>query len=141
MSHHTICEIQEGLLQKIDEYRFAQSKELSAMILKIDKENLLIELEDHLTETTFEEIADELPEMSPRYIILNYEHKKPDGRVSYPFIFVYYSPAGTKMDLHMLYASCKMDISTKAKITKQFELTDAEDFTSEWLEKQLEFYK
>ncbi|KAJ3344053.1 calpain 7 [Gonapodya sp. JEL0774] len=46
----------------------------------------------HLEETSLEDLADELPENTPRYIILSYKLTHKEGRVSYPLVFIYYNP-------------------------------------------------
>lgn len=45
----------------------------------------------------------ELPENSPRFVILSYELHHQDGRVSFPLIMVYWAPQTSSMDLSTLY--------------------------------------
>lgn len=48
-----------------------------------------------------EELAEELPESIPRYIILSYELKHDDGRVSFPLVFLFYCPVGANNQMRM----------------------------------------
>lgn len=40
-----------------------------------------------------EDLAEELPDTSPRYVVYSYKYTHKDGRVSYPLIFIYYCPS------------------------------------------------
>ena len=128
----TICEFDENLIKEIEKLRFNRSKNISAIICKINKDKLLIEIEEKLPNTSFEEISD-LLENTPRYLILSYELLL-NNRVLYPFVFIYYHPA-SNIELNMLYASNKYQLQEAAKITKQIELVNADDFSKEWLNK------
>ena len=59
-----------------------------------------------------------------RYVVYSYRHERPDGRVSFPLIFIYYSPNGVKPDMHMMYASSKTNLVQKldcaSKVTFSF---------------------
>lgn len=48
----------------------------------------------------------ELPENSPRYIILSYELRHKDGRVSFPLVLIYWAPQTSSMELSTLYTRC-----------------------------------
>eukprot|EP00842_Homolaphlyctis_polyrhiza_P004377 jgi/Hompol1/4940/HPOL_000460-RA len=77
------------------------------------------------------EIAEELPESTPRFIVISYEMKHRDGRVSYPL--------GSSTNNRMIYASTGSYLFQKAEITgKVFDLTDAEEFTDDWIIEKLE---
>ena len=41
----------------------------------------------------------------PRYIVLSFEMKHKDDRISYPLVFLYYVPESAKIDLKMIYSS------------------------------------
>ncbi len=62
--------------------------------MKIDKESMtVIEDEEH-EDVSPEELAEELPQLQPRYVVYSYEYKHDDGRVSYPLCFIFISPQG-----------------------------------------------
>ena len=73
------CEISADVHEAIKTFRFKKSSaKLSALILKIDE--LTVHFDQLLEDTSFEELADELPDNTPRYLLLSYELKHADGR-------------------------------------------------------------
>ncbi|CAG8449222.1 17967_t:CDS:2 [Rhizophagus irregularis] len=86
---------------------------------------------------SLEELIEELPENSPRYIVLSYELLHDDGRKSYPLILIYYSPVTTNPETNMLYASAKTYFQQKADLNKVFDIRDTETLTDEWLKSKL----
>lgn len=82
--------------------------------MKVDLKEMQVEVDDEMTDCSIEEVggvrakgssvanlldsfnqmAEELPEFSPRYIVFSYCHAHGDGRVSYPLMFIYYCPSG-----------------------------------------------
>lgn len=71
------------------------------LIGKINKDKLVIEMDSEEDAIELEELAEELPENIPRYIILSYELKHDDGRVSFPLVFLFYCPVGANTQLRM----------------------------------------
>ena len=45
----------------------------------------------------------ELPENSPRFVVLSYELNHNDGRTSFPLILIYWAPQTSSMELSTLY--------------------------------------
>lgn len=45
----------------------------------------------------------ELPENSPRFVVLSYELHHRDGRTSFPLVLVYWAPQTSSMELSTLY--------------------------------------
>ncbi|KAF9307503.1 hypothetical protein BG003_000685 [Podila horticola] len=132
------CEIDPELLEKVEAFRFAKrSQGNSVIVCKINKDKLLIELDAEEDTIELEELAEELPENIPRYIILSYELKHDDGRVSFPLVFLFYCPVGANTQLRMLYASAKTFFQNMTQIGKVFEIHDAETLTDDWLRPKL----
>ncbi|CAG8716331.1 29818_t:CDS:2, partial [Racocetra persica] len=116
----TTCEVDPEVLQKLQKFRFGKrsQKGTSAFVLKINVEKLLV-VEDVLyDDISLEDLVEELPENSPRYIVLSYELSHRDGRKSFPLVLIYYSPPSTKPETHMLYASAKTYFQQKADLNK-----------------------
>lgn len=78
-----------------------------------------------LDPTTWEDLQDELPDTMPRYIVLSFELKHKDGRVSYPLVFVYYVPESAKIDLKMIYSSLSNARFPKGHLTDMLFFTGA----------------
>ena len=136
-----ICEIDPKLKEKLNKFRFRKEKNIAAIVMKINTEKMLVIEDEEYEDATIEEIVNELPEHLPRYIVLSYVYSHDDGRVSYPLCFIYMSPAGTKPELHMMYAGTKLEVQNSLKLTKTFELRDTSEFTEEWLISKLAFFR
>ncbi|KAI8999470.1 hypothetical protein BC832DRAFT_571648 [Gaertneriomyces semiglobifer] len=120
-------------------FRFRRSKTNAALILKIDPNTLTVMIDENLEDTSIEDVAEALPETMPRFLVVSYELKHKDGRISYPLFGIYYNPEGSNSANRMLYASTKTYLYQKADIaSKIFDLADAEELTDEWLTQQLE---
>ncbi|KAF9369071.1 hypothetical protein CPB97_003939 [Podila verticillata] len=134
----TTCDIDPKLLEKIEAFRFSKRSQGSSVIVcKINKDKLLIEMDSEEDAIGLEELAEELPESIPRYIILSYELKHDDGRVSFPLVFLFYCPVGANNQMRMLYASAKTFFQNSTKVGKDFEIHDAETLTDDWLRPKL----
>ncbi len=89
-----------------------------------------------------EEIGDELPDNSPRFLLLSFEMNHRDGRVSYPLVGIYYNPSSASTSQKMLYASSCSAIFQKAQVVgKVFDLGESEGLTEAWLIEQIESSK
>ncbi|KAF9945075.1 hypothetical protein BGZ72_001678 [Mortierella alpina] len=132
------CDIDPSLISKLEAFRFAKrSQGIAALICKIDKNKLLVEEDEDLELESLDELAETLPENTPRYVVVSYELKHDDGRVSYPLVFIYYSPKGVKPELNMLYATAKTHFQNKIGLGKVFDLRDAESLTEQWMRSKL----
>ncbi|KAF9127609.1 hypothetical protein BG015_004509 [Linnemannia schmuckeri] len=132
------CDIDPALLEKLEAFRFAKrSQGNAALICKIDKDKLLIVEDEDEDNLSIEDLAELLPDNTPRYVVLSFELKHDDGRQSYPLVFLYYSPKGVKPELNMLYASAKTYFQNKAGLGKVFDLQDPEELTDHWLRAKL----
>ncbi|KAF8136750.1 maturation factor [Boletus edulis] len=124
---HTV-DIPQALKDSLRKFRFARrSQGSAALIVKINKKDLVMEEEDQFDNVSIEELAQELPESSPRYVVLSYELKHKDGRASFPL---------TK--LMTLYASAFLDFQNVADISKVIDIDDgAESLTKETIDAKL----
>lgn len=135
-----VCTIDKELEAKLKKFRFRKDKNNAAVIMKIDTDKLMVIEDESFEDCTIEELVNELPEHLPRYVALSYVKKHDDGRISYPLIFVFISPAGTKPELQMIYAGTKTSLVNQVQFTKVFELRDVEEFTEEWLLEKLKLF-
>ncbi|EGD74998.1 GMFB protein [Salpingoeca rosetta] len=135
-----LCTIDDELKAVLKKFRFRKEKNNAAVIMKIDMKSRQVVVEDELEDVTIEDVAEELPEFSPRYIAYSYCHHHADGRFSVPLMFIYYCPGGVKPDQNMLYASTKTAVVNEINITKVFEVRSAEEMTEEWMKRRLNFF-
>jgi hypothetical protein len=66
--------------------------------VKLDKENFTVQKDGSFENISLEELAEELPDNSPRYVVFSYHYRHPDGRTSFPLIFFYWSPTSMTYD-------------------------------------------
>lgn len=86
MASSSTIDIPSTLLQSVRKFRLTPSKvPISAQIFKIDKKSLTLQLEETLSTglSSVEDLVEQLPENSPRFLIVNYKLQHHDGRVSY----------------------------------------------------------
>jgi len=137
----SICVIDEELKKDLKAFRFRKEKTSAAIVMKILSEELKVVNDEDHEDITIEELAAELPEHLPRFVVYSHVLKHSDGRVSYPLCFIFISPSGTKPELQMMYAGSKLNVVKELGLTKVFELRSVEEFTKEWLEEKLAFFK
>jgi len=137
----SICKISDDLETKLKKFRFRKDKNVAALVMKIDPDNLTVITDEIFEDVGIEEIVAELPEHIPRYVALSYVNHHDDGRISYPLVFIFISPAGTKPELQMMYAGSKLEVVNRLCLSKVFELRELEEFTEEWLLQKLAFFK
>lgn len=128
-----ICSIPTETKDQLRKFRLTPIKQSSttipAQIYRINKEQQLV-LEESLQLESLDELAEELPDNSPAFVLMNYGYKKPDGRYVSPLVGVYWRPDTAKGDAKMLYAGAvelfKRDIGCNIWL----ECTDEEDIPS-----------
>ncbi|KAE9979093.1 hypothetical protein EG327_007155 [Venturia inaequalis] len=117
--------------EKLRKFRLSTSraKDPQAPIKQdqIDKKTLEISQADDETYTKVQDIADELPEHAPRFVLLSYPLTLASGRLSVPYVMLYYLPVTTNAEMRMLYAGAKELMRNTAEVNKIIEITEAED--------------
>jgi hypothetical protein len=83
--------------------------------------------EDKVVYKSLEEIADDLPDHSPRFILLSYPLTLPDGRLSVPYVLLYYLPTTCNASARMLYAGAKELMRNTSEVGRVIEIESAED--------------
>lgn len=122
---------------------------------QIDKQTLEIAPADSETYDNLQDLADELPDHSPRYVLLSYPltlvrypgyapadefltgrdadmegrltDMQPSGRLSVPYVLLYYLPVTCNAELRMLYAGAKELMRNTAEAGRVVELESAEE--------------
>lgn len=106
-------------------------------MLSIDRKTLEIVEDEVHDNISLEDLVEELPENTPRFVILSYELKHDDGRVNFPLLFIYWSPSTAKAEVNMLYASAKTYLQDKISVNRGFDIREADTLTDEYLRKLL----
>ncbi|KUJ16123.1 glia maturation factor beta [Mollisia scopiformis] len=100
----------------------------NAVIYLIDKNTLEIKQDEEKTVyKSLEEIGDDLPDHSPRFVLLSYPLTLPSGRLSVPYVLLYYLPVTCNAELRMVYAGAKELMRNTAEVGKVIEIDSAED--------------
>ncbi|XP_064622414.1 glia maturation factor beta-like [Lineus longissimus] len=136
-----ICGVSAEVTERIKKLKISKSKTNNAVVLKVDLESRQIVLDEEYEDTSIEELQNELPSHRPSYVFLSYEYKHDDGRISYPFIFIFISPSGCKPEMQMMYSGSKLNLVKETEVSKVFEIRSTEDLTEEWLLEKLKFFR
>lgn len=74
--------------------------------------------ENELPIDTLEELTEELPDNSARYVVLSYPIKLDDGRIKNPLVLLYWRPPTCGQESKMLYAGAVELIREKAGVSQ-----------------------
>lgn len=93
---------------------------------------------EQFDDISIEDLAEELPENSPRYVVLSYELKHSDGRRSFPLVLINWAPTSSEIGMMTLHASALFDFQAAADVSKVIEVRDgAESLTKVYIDGQL----
>ncbi|KII88320.1 hypothetical protein PLICRDRAFT_54164 [Plicaturopsis crispa FD-325 SS-3] len=135
---HTV-DIPQSLKDALRKFRFARrSAGSAALVVKCNKKDLVMEEVEQFDSISIDELAEELPENSPRYVLLSYELHHKDGRTSFPLVLVNWAPTSSEISLLTLHASALIDFQNTADVSKVIDIREgAEGFTKEALDAKL----
>ncbi|KZF23154.1 GMF family protein [Xylona heveae TC161] len=109
----------------------SRAKDPQAVIYEVNKQTLEIaQSEGEEGPTVYSKIQDlqeDLPEHSPRYILLSYPLTLPSGRLSVPYVLIYYLPETCNAELRMLYAGARELMRNTAEAGRVLEIESAEE--------------
>ncbi|CAN6649090.1 protein Aim7p [Trichomonascus vanleenenianus] len=99
---------------------------MKALIVKIGSDqDVQVEPEEY---DSMDELVEELPDNSPRFVVLSYPITLSDGRKSVPYVMLYYRPPTCPQNGRMAYAGAVELVRSEAGVTKVIEIEDEEDF-------------
>ncbi|KAG6833091.1 hypothetical protein H0H87_011502 [Tephrocybe sp. NHM501043] len=139
MSSTATVDIPQSIKDTLRKFRFARrSSGSAALVIKINKAKLVLEEVEQFDNISVEELAEELPENSPRYVVLSYELNHKDGRKSFPLVLINWSPITSEIGLLTLHASALLNFQTTADVSKIIEIRDGpEGLTKEVIDAKL----
>ncbi|KAJ1643250.1 hypothetical protein J3B02_005537 [Coemansia erecta] len=132
------CTIDPSVIEDVKKVRFGttsakSSSTFTAYVAKISSEQKVVM--DPLDDVyDLESLVAELPDDTPRYIVMSYKKVHEDERVSYPLVFIYYCPETASPSMRMLYASTQQLFEKQNDLGKSRLLQKKEDLTQEWLD-------
>ncbi|KAF2205465.1 glia maturation factor beta, partial [Delitschia confertaspora ATCC 74209] len=114
---------------KLRKFRLGTSraKGPQAVIYQIDKKTLEISQADDEVYTDMQELADELPDNAPRFVLLSYPLTLASGRLSVPYVMVYYLPVTCNSEVRMLYAGAKELMRNTAEVGRIIDMDTPEE--------------
>ncbi|KIK98705.1 hypothetical protein PAXRUDRAFT_649675 [Paxillus rubicundulus Ve08.2h10] len=135
---HTV-DIPPALVDSLRKFSFAKrSQGSAAFVVKIDKNKLTMEEEDQFDNISIGDLVEELPENSPRYVVLSYELKHGDGRTSFPLVLINWAPPSSETKSMTLHASAFIHFQRAANLNKVVDIYDgAEGLTKEVIDAKL----
>ncbi|KAJ6444646.1 GMF family protein [Purpureocillium lavendulum] len=83
--------------------------------------------EDETVYKSLDELGDDLPDHSPRYVLLSYPLTLPDGRISVPYVMLYYLPITCNAEMRMLYAGAKELMRNTSEVGRVIDVESVED--------------
>ncbi|KAL2810771.1 glial factor naturation factor [Aspergillus granulosus] len=95
----------------------------------IDGKSQEIRPEDGEVYTKMEDLADELPESSPRFILLSYPLTLRSGRQTAPYVMLYWLPENCNPSQRMMYAGAVELMRNTAEVNRVIEVESDEDIT------------
>ncbi|QVM07753.1 hypothetical protein D8B26_002444 [Coccidioides posadasii str. Silveira] len=110
--------------EKLRKFRLGTSraKDPQAIIYMIDSKSQEIRPVDDQVYSNMEDVADELPDSSPRFILLSYPLTLPSGRLSVPYVLIYYLPENCNPASRMSYAGAVELMRNTAEVNKVIEV-------------------
>ncbi|KDQ61042.1 hypothetical protein JAAARDRAFT_32038 [Jaapia argillacea MUCL 33604] len=135
---HTV-DIPQSLKDSLRKFRFARRNAgHAALVVKVNKQKLIMEEVEQFDDISPEDLAEELPENSPRYVLLSYELKHSDGRKSFPLVLINWAPTSSEIGLLTLHASAFLDFQSTADVSKVIDIRDgAEGLTKDIIDAKL----
>ncbi|KAJ7940446.1 hypothetical protein B0H13DRAFT_2396211, partial [Mycena leptocephala] len=129
----------QAIKDSLRKFRFARRNEGSAaLIIKINKAKLIMEEVEQFDSISIEDLAEELPENSPRYVMLSYQLDHPDGRKSFPLVLINWAPTSSEIGMLTLHASALLDFQSTADVSKVIEMREGpETLTKEAIDAKL----
>ncbi|KAJ5120500.1 uncharacterized protein N7515_009888 [Penicillium bovifimosum] len=115
--------------EKLRKFRLGTSraKDAQAVIYIIDAKTQEIRPQDDTVYTKMEDLADDLPESSPRFILLSYPLTTKDGRPSVPYVLLYWLPENCNPMQRMSYANAVELMRSSAQVNRVIEVESDDD--------------
>ncbi|KAI8723599.1 ADF-H domain-containing protein [Fusarium sp. LHS14.1] len=106
----------------------SRAKDPQAVIYMIDKHTYEIRQdEDKVVYKSLEEVGDDLPDHAPRFVLLSYPLTMGDGRLSVPYVLLFYLPVTCNAEMRMLYAGAKELFRNTSEAGRIIDIESVED--------------
>ncbi|KAJ6102471.1 hypothetical protein N7486_004898 [Penicillium sp. IBT 16267x] len=118
--------------EKLRKFRLGTSraKDAQAIIYIIDAKSQEIRPQDGEVYSKMENLANDLPESSPRFILLSHPLTTKSGRLSVPYVLLYWLPENCNPSQRMMYAGAVELMRTTAEVNRVVEVESDEDIVA-----------
>ncbi|KAJ5952294.1 Glia maturation factor beta [Penicillium vulpinum] len=115
--------------EKLRKFRLGTSraKDAQAIIYIIDAKSQEIRPQDDKVYSNMEDLSDDLPDSSPRFILLSYPMTTKDGRPTVPYVLLYWLPENCNPMQRMSYANAVELMRSSAQVNRVIEVEADED--------------
>ncbi|KAL2429565.1 hypothetical protein ABEF95_007074 [Exophiala dermatitidis] len=129
MSESRLYTFSQETRDELRKFRLGTSRAKTplAKIYQIDTKTQEIKPSSDETYSDMLELADELPDSSPRFVLLSYPLTLPSGRLSVPYVLIYYLPVNCNPNMRMSYAGAVELMRNTAEVNRVIEIQDADD--------------
>jgi len=129
MSESRLYTFSQETKDELRKFRLGTSRAKTplAKIYQIDAKTQEIKPASQETYSDLLELADDLPESSPRFILLSYPLTLPSGRLSVPYVLIYFLPVNCNPNMRMSYAGAVELMRSTAEVNRVLEIQEAED--------------
>lgn len=93
----------------------------------IDKNTHEIRQDDKTVYRSLDEVGEDLPDHTLHFVLLSYPLTLPDGRMSVPYVLLYYLPTTCNAEVRMLYAGAKELMRNMSEAGRVIDIESAED--------------
>ena len=81
-----------------------------------------------------EDVAEDLEESNPRFVVYSYKWERTDGRVQFPLILIYYTPEAVSPMINVLYSRSYDPLrKTLNGVQRSYEIREKEEISDSWL--------
>ncbi|KAJ3495611.1 hypothetical protein NLG97_g3274 [Lecanicillium saksenae] len=106
----------------------SRAKDPQAVIYLVDKNTHEIRQdEDKTVYSSLDDIGEDLPDHSPRFVLLSYPLTLNDGRASVPYVLLYYLPDTCNAEMRMIYAGAKELMRSTSEAGRVIDIESVED--------------
>ncbi|KAL1987079.1 hypothetical protein VTN96DRAFT_4953 [Rasamsonia emersonii] len=129
MSDTRLYSFSQETKDKLRKFRLGTSraKDPQAIIYLIDTKTKEIRPENDEVYSKLEDLADELPDSSPRFVLLSYPLTLSSGRLTVPYVLLYYLPENCNPSSRMMYAGAVELMRNTAEVNRVIEIESESD--------------
>lgn len=108
------------------------------LVLRIEHDEGTLEIDGEFDGESLDDVAADMSEAVPRYVLHTFPWARADGRTQYPLALVTVMPRAVPAQLRVMYSRPISELRDHLGVSRAFTCEDVEDLGQAWLEEQLE---